>query len=350
MTVKVGVIGLGFMGKTHLGFHLKNPRAQIVAFCDQDSRKAAGELSDVSGNISNQAGLRIGKDVKGYQKPEDLLADPRVELVDICLPTHLHAEYSIKALAAGKHVLCEKPMATDLKQADAIVKAARKAKGFFMCAHCMRFWPGWTWLKTAVQSKKYGKVHSAVFRRYSATPTWSWNNWLLNPKQSGAALYDLHIHDTDYIRYVFGNPQAVFSIGNSGKATNGGIDQVITHYFYGDQNLLVCAEGGWNADPSFSFVMRFTVIFEKATADFDLSRADKVLMVSRAGAKDADVIPIETFSGWEGEIDYFLKCVEEGKAPKLISPQEARDSVALVAKELESIKKRKIVKCNTLRA
>jgi len=345
MAVRVGVVGLGFMGKTHLGFHLKNPRAQVVAICDQDARKAAGELGEAGGNIGGQAGLSLGKDVKGYQKPEDLFGDPNVDLVDICLPTYLHAENSIKALAAGKHVLCEKPMATDLKQADAIVKAAKKAKGFFMCAQCMRFWPGWTWLKDAVQSKKYGKVHSAVFRRYSATPTWSWNNWILNPKLSGSAIYDLHIHDTDYIRYVFGDPKAVFSAGSGGKATKGGIDQVVTSYLYGDKNLLVSAEGGWNADPSFSFVMRFTAIFERATADFDLTREGKVLLVHPAGSKEAEVVPIEAFSGWEGEIDYFLKCIEEGKAPKLMTPQEARNSVALVAKELESIKKRRIVKC-----
>jgi predicted dehydrogenase len=343
MAVKTGVIGLGFMGKTHLGFHLKNPRAQLVAFCDQDAKKAAGDFGAVGGNIGGQAGLSIPPGAKGYQKPEDLINNPNVELVDICLPTYLHAEYSIKALQAGKHVLCEKPLAPDVKQADAIVKAAKKAKGFFMCAQCMRFWPGWTWLKEAVQNKKYGKVHSAVFRRFSATPTWSWDNWILNPKLSGSALYDLHIHDTDYIRYVFGDPKAVFSIGNGGKATKGGIDQVVTSYLYGDKNLLVSAEGGWNADPSFAFVMRYTVIFEKATADFDLSREGKVLLLSEAGKKEAEVIPLESFTGWEGEVDYFLKCVEDGKRPKVMTPQEARDSVALVTAELQSIKKRKVV-------
>jgi predicted dehydrogenase len=344
MAVRVGIIGIGFMGKTHLGIHLNNKKAKVTAYCDIDPKKAKGDFGDAGGNLGGQKGIALDKDARGYRKPEDLIADANVDLVDICLPTYLHAEYAIKALAAGKHVLCEKPLTCDVKDADRVIKAAKKAKGYLMAAHCMRFWPEWAWLKEAVDSKRYGKVHSAVFRRYASTPTWTANNWILNPELSGSALFDLHIHDTDFIRHVFGDPKAVFSIGNGGKATRDGIDHVVTSYLYKNPNLLVSAEGGWNADPTYGFTMRYTVVFDKATVDFDLGREGKVLLLHKAGAKAPEVIKTPAFNGWEGEIDYYLDCIQKGQAPKTITPIDARDSVAVVNAELKSIQSRKPVK------
>ena len=344
MAVRVGVLGIGFMGKTHLEIHLKNPKAKLVAYCDIDPRKAAGDFSGGGGNLGERKELNLGDGVKGYNRAEELLADPNVDMVDICLPTYLHSDYVLKALAAGKHVLSEKPLTVDLKQADAIIKAAKKARTHLMCAQCMRFWPEWAWLKEAVASKRYGKVHSAVFRRFAATPTWTWQNWILNPKLSGSALFDLHIHDSDFVRYVFGEPEAVFSVGNGGKATKGGIDHIVTSYLYKNRNLLVSAEGGWNADPTYGFTMRYTVVFEKATVDFDLGREGKVLLLHAATAKAPEVIQTPAGNGWEAEIDYFLGCVAQNKAPRLMTPQDARDSVALVHAELTSLSMRRVVK------
>jgi predicted dehydrogenase len=255
----------------------------------------------------------------------------------------VHAEFTIKALAAGKHVMCEKPMTFSLKEADQVVAAVKKAKGFMMPAHCMRFWPEWAWLKKAVDEKTYGKVHTAVFRRYGGTPRWSYNNWILQPKLSGSAAFDLHIHDADFVRYVFGDPQAVFAVGNGGKATKDGVDQLIASYLFKNRKLVVTAEGGWNADPTYGFTMRYTVVFDKATADFDLGREGKTLLLHKADAKEPEVVKVEATNGWEAEVQYFLDCVESGRKPTVTSAADARKSVALVHAEIESIKKRKIV-------
>jgi predicted dehydrogenase len=344
MPVRVGVVGCGFMGKTHLGIYAKNKRAIVTAFCDIDPKKAKGDFGGGGGNLGDGGSKKLGAGAKGYRKVEDLITDKNVDVVDICLPTYLHAEYAIKALNAGKHVLCEKPLTVDLKDAERVVKAAKSADGMMMAAHCMRFWPEWAWLKDVVDARKFGKVHSAVFRRFASTPTWTSHNWILNADLSGSALFDLHIHDSDFIRYVFGDPKAVFSVGNGGKATRKGIDHIVTSYMYKDPNLLVSAEGGWNADPTYGFTMRYTVVFEKATVDFDLGREGRVLQLHKAGAKQPEVVKVPAHNGWEGEIDYFLKCVDSGKAPTVITPTDARDSVALVHAELESLESRKPVK------
>ena len=343
MPVRVGVIGLGFMGRTHIGIHLKNKKAKLVAICDFDPSRTSGELSG-GGNVGKTDDLKIDTSVKRYAKPEDLIADANVDLVDICLPTYVHAEYAIKGLVAGKHVLCEKPMTLDLKDAERMLKAAKKSGKYLMPAHCMRFWPEWSWLKNAVDTKKYGKVHSATFRRFASTPGWSKGNWILNAELSGSALFDLHVHDTDFIRYVFGNPKAVFSVGNGGKASKDGIDQIFTTYIYKDPSLAVTAEGGWNADPSYGFTMRYTVVFDKATADFDIGREGKTLLLHKAGAKDSEVVKVEPKTGWDLEIDYFLGCIDKKKKPTIATAEDGRDSVSLIYHELESIRTRKIVK------
>jgi len=345
MTIRVGVLGIGFMGRTHVGIHAKEKRAQVVAFCDTDPQKAAGDWSFGQGNIGGQSALGVDpKSLRSHRTADDLFADPEVDLVDICLPTHLHAAHVVRALAAGKHVLCEKPLAVSLKDADSVIQAAKKAKGFMMPAHCMRFWPEWVWLKEAVAQKRFGNVRSAVFRRFGATPRWSTGNWLLQPRLSGSALFDLHIHDVDYVRYVFGEPQAVFAVGNSGKATRNGIDMVVATYLYKKPGLVVTAEGGWHADPSYGFTMRYTVVFDQATADFDLGREGKTLLLHKADAKEPEVVQTASTTGWAAEITYFLECIEKGVPPKVTNAADARKSVALTHAELESIKKRKIVK------
>jgi predicted dehydrogenase len=332
------------MGRAHVGIYAKNPRAKLVAFCDVDPKKASGDWGQGGGNLES-GGLGIDpKTLRSHPTLEELCADPEVDLVDICLPTYLHAEATLKALASGKHVMCEKPLTMQVKDAEKIAAAAKKAKGFMMPAHCMRFWPEWAWLKEAVTSKRYGKVVSGVFRRYGSTPRWSWNQWILQPKLSGSALFDLHIHDIDFVRYVFGDPVAVFAAGNGGKATKGGIDQVMATYLFKDPKLMVAAEGGWNADPSYGFTMRYTVVFEKATVDFDLGRQGKTLLLHTTDAKEPEVITTATTNGWEGEVDYFLTCIEEKRRPTVTNAADAVGSVKLANAELKSVLTRKIVK------
>jgi predicted dehydrogenase len=340
----VGVLGLGFMGKTHARIYLNQPGARWTCFCDCDPRVAAGGLSS-GGNLGDSGGAHFDlRTLTAHPTLEALIADPQVDLVDICLPTYLHADAAIRALRAGKHVLCEKPLTTDLREAARVEKAAAKARGFFMAAHCMRFWPEWAWLKAAVASRRYGRVHSAVFKRFAATPTWTAKNWILNPSLSGAALFDLHVHDADFVRYVFGAPYAVFAAGNGGKATRHGVDHVVATYLYRDKNLLVSAEGGWNADPSFAFTMRYTVVFEKATADFDLARTGQTLRLHLPGAKEPQIVATSPRNGWEEEIAYFLRCIETGRAPTTITPADARAAVALLRAELQSVRTRKLVR------
>jgi predicted dehydrogenase len=132
------------------------------------------------------------------------------------------------ALKAGKHVLCEKPLARTSVAAREILRVQQTAKGFLMPAMCMRFWPGWSWLKEVVEKQTYGKVLVARFRRLSEMPGWSKQGTYTGSTDLGGALFDLHIHDTDFVQFLFGKPQSVFSTGVTGPG--GTINQVVTQY------------------------------------------------------------------------------------------------------------------------
>jgi len=106
------------------------------------------------------------------------------------------------------------------------VTAAQAAHGFFMPAMCLRFWPQWVWAKQAITQGAYGRVLAARFRRVSEPPGWSRSTYF-NGEQSGGALLDLHIHDTDFVQFLFGRPRGVFSTGLT--RFSGAIDHVVTN-------------------------------------------------------------------------------------------------------------------------
>ena len=220
--VNVAVVGLGFMGVTHIKAYQQIKSARLVAVCDAVRLPVKGVLAGISGNVSGSDAINLCRDIKVCRQLEQVLADPAVDLVDLCVPTPLHAPQAIAALQAGKHVICEKPLARTSAIARDIVKAVKSAKGFFMPAMCMRFWPGWGWLKELAENKTYGKILTARFRRVSAPPGWSRDSYFKGV-DSGGALLDLHIHDTDFVQFLFGRPSSVFSTGLS--RFSGAIDQ-----------------------------------------------------------------------------------------------------------------------------
>ncbi|MHC4713766.1 MAG: Gfo/Idh/MocA family protein [Planctomycetota bacterium] len=330
--VKVGCVGVGFMGKMHFGVYKEHPSAKVVAIADVDEAKLSGDWSKIGGNIDDPSAKNVDlAGIKKYKDALELINDPDVELVDITLPTFLHAKYVIDALKAGKHVLVEKPIALTVADADKCVEAAKRAKGKFMIAHCIRFWPEYEYLAQLVRGKKYGRVRSAVFKRRSIAPVWGWQNWLMNAKRSGGAVMDLHVHDTDYIYYIFKAPKKVESAGVTGPS--GGIDHIITNFDYG-KNMLVTAEGGWVFHGSYPFEMAYTVVFDKATVEFSTSHSPTVKVYTSGGRVETPTI--EPGDGYHREIDYFLNCIVKKTRPKVVTPRDARNAVYLVKAEEKS--------------
>lgn len=334
--VNVAVVGLGFMGLTHIKSYQQLPGARIVAVCDAVRLPVNGVLAGVTGNITGADAIDLGKNVRTYQKLEDLLADGEVELVDLCVPTPLHVPQTIAALAAGKHVVCEKPLARTSALAREIVNATKSAKGFFMPAMCMRFWPGWAWLKELAAQNTYGKILTARFRRVSAPPGWSRDSYFKGG-DSGGALLDLHIHDTDFVQFLFGRPSSVFSTGQS--RFSGAIDHVVTQYKVGG-GATVYAEGSWLLTSGFS--MAFTVVFERATVDFESARGADALQLMEEG-QPARVLKPEGVDGYVEELRYFITAIQSGQAPTIVTAADGLSAVEICEAEEKSIQTGRVV-------
>ena len=339
--VKVGIVGVGFMGKMHFNVYKNYPKARVVALADVDPVKRAGDWSRIGGNVEDKRAANVDlSGIRVYSKAEELFKDECVDVVDITLPTFLHAKYAVAALKAGKHVICEKPMALTLADCDRMMAAAKAAKRTLVIAHCIRFWPEWTVLKQIIKSGKYGKVKAARFYRMSLTPTWSWTNWLLDGKRSGGALVDLHVHDIDYVNYAFGVPKAVQSSGVVGGVSKTGIDSISTHYLYKDGAQIV-AEAHWMAAPGFGFTHGFHVVLEKATIEFD-AKSNTPLTIHEASGKSFQPEKPEN-DGYVTELRYFVDCIGAGKKPTTVTAQDGRNALKVALAEDKSVRTRKPV-------
>jgi predicted dehydrogenase len=331
--VNVAVVGLGFMGVTHLRVYQQLKHARIAAVCDAVKQPVNGVLAGVAGNIGKSDDIHLGSQVRAYRHLDEVLADPGVDLVDICTPTPLHPEQAIAALKAGKHVLCEKPLARTSAAARKIVAAANRARGFVMPAMCMRFWPGWSWLKEVVEQKSFGEVLAARFWRLSEAPGWSKQGTYGNAARDlGGALFDLHIHDTDFVQFLFGLPASVSSSGVIQEGDS--INHVVTQYRF-PGGPVVHAEGGWLLAKGFN--MAYTVLCERATLEFDLSRGPEALRVTEKG-KASRVVKLKGPDGYGGEIRYIVDCVRTGRAPAVVTARDGLTALQICEAEERAVR------------
>ena len=337
--IKVGIVGLGFMAATHLKAYRHLGGMRIGALVSPSGARLDGDFSEVAGNIGTAEPLKLDMSfVKGYRLLADMLADPEIQMVDICAPTHAHVEIAVAALQAGKHVLCEKPLARTSAQAAKIVEAAKGAKGFFMPAMCLRFWPEWAWLKTTIEAGTFGKVLGARFRRVCEPPGWGTANYF-DGKRSGGALLDLHIHDTDFVQFCFGRPNGVYSTGYT--KFSGAIDHVLTQYQVAG-GAMVSAEGSWAMTKGFGFNMAYTVNFERATVDYDLARGVEALRIVEEG-QEPRTMKCEGIDGYAEELAYFRNCIRDGTAPAIVTAADGLSAVQICEAEEESIKKGTVI-------
>lgn len=331
--MKLAVVGLGFMGSTHLQALSKVPGAELAAVCSHDERKLAGDLSAVKGNLGGPGEQLDFSAVRKYRDQNALLADPEIEAVDLCLPTDLHEPVALAALRAGKHVLVEKPMALTGASADRMTAEAEKQGRVLMTAQVLRFFPEYLALEEAV--KRAGTMRTATFRRRCAAP--GWGGWLKDEARSGGGAFDLLIHDVDMCLHLFGAPETVAATGYSDAAR--GIDTLQAELFYSGGGV-VTVTGGWHGSGAFPFSMEYSVTLDGGTVEY--SSAGRVpTLYAGEGAEQVLALPGGEYegNGYAGEIGYFVDCCSAGKQPERCPPRESANAVKLMLLMLEARKR-----------
>ena len=330
--LKVGIIGLGSMGSTHLDIYSKIKEVEVIAIADSIQSRLDGS-SKAEGNISGQAeGGITGLSAIKYLDGMELIENPDIDIVDICVGTDLHFTFVEAALSKGKHVLVEKPLARTYDEAKKIIQFAEQSSKYVMSAMCLRYWPAWVFLKEAIDSNAYGKCLSLNFKRQTSFPGGAFYS---DHNQCGGALLDLHVHDTDFVNYCLGLPEAVFSQGYKGPS--GGIDHIATHYIYNQSDLspLVSSEGSWTMQEGYGFNMSYTANFENGTLSYLLEQ-DETLKLFRSGS-EPESINLKEGMGYEFEIRTFVDEILSGNSTNLDLLRQASETVAIIEAEKTSI-------------
>lgn len=337
--LKVGIIGLGFMGKMHFRCWKNIENVQLVAVCDVDPAKLKS-TEGIAGNIAGADQPLDFSGIKLYTDAREMLRRHRLDIVSITLPTYLHMEYSVRALNSGANVFCEKPMALNPRECKRMVDAARRKRKHLQVGHCIRFWPEYEKVKSLIESGQYGAVKAATFQRLSLPPIWSWQNWLMDGEKSGGATLDLHIHDSDIVQHFFGLPKEVFSRGVRGPS--GAYDHIVTNYLYGGEDKVVTAEGGWIMTEGFGFEMSFNVAFEHATLSYNNNHTPTLRIFTRDG--EVTNPQLEEGDAYFRELRYFSKVVAGEELPAVITPEQSLDAVRMNMAEQKSAQTGKAVR------
>lgn len=262
-------------------------------------------------------------------------------VVDICLPTDLHADAAIQSFERGCHVFCEKPIALDLNAAQTMVDAATASGRQLMVGHCIRFWPAYRELERLHRSREFGNLLSLSMSRMTGRPSYAIDGWVDDPKRCLGAALDLHIHDTDFLHHLLGTPRQVSSRGIQDRT---GWSSISTSYDY--EGLIVTAEGAWNLPSSWGFQMRYRAVFERGVVDFD-SRAGTALTVTLEGEPPSEREPGDASrTGYELELAYFFGQLDAGQPINISNGEQASRSLGIVLAEIESARTNQSITIN----
>jgi predicted dehydrogenase len=315
--------------------------ARVVALCSRDKKKLAGDWTSIQGNFGPR-GTQM--DLSGLALYDDfaaMLADPQVDLIDLCVPNDLHGRMAIQALKAGKPVLVEKPIALTIGEADAMVAAAQEAGKPLMVAQVLPFVPEFAFALEAVESGRYGSLRAAHFTRVISRPDWS--SEIADASRSGGPAIDLHIHDTHFISLLCGVPRAVHS---RGVVENGAVIHLTTQYLFDRPDLAVSCVSGALSQNGRPFAHGYELYLDRATIAFEFANlagqghvAMPLTVILPDGTIERpDLGAGDPVDGFVRELTVAVEAVASGRAAPQLAGDLARQALSLCLAEVDSVR------------
>jgi len=346
-TLRVGIAGIGFMGMIHYLAWQRVKGARVTAIASRDEKKLAGDWRSIKGNFGPPGEQMDLSGLRTYTELVHLVNDPEIDLIDVCLPPHRHAEVAIAALAAGRHVLCEKPIALDSRTAAKMIRAAEAAQRQLLVAHVLPFMGEFAAAYKMVAGGKYGRLLGGHFKRIISDPKWISD--FFDPARVGGPMIDLHIHDAHFIRLLCGMPRAVFT---TGRLRDGVAELFTSQFLFDDPRLAVTATSGVIGQQGRSFTHGFEIHLERATLAFDFAvvgdqpRLNIPLTVFTADGRSTQpaVDAADPLDGFAAELAETVRSIRTGQDSKLLSGSLARDALLLCEKQTASLAGGRVVK------
>jgi predicted dehydrogenase len=306
--MNIGLIGYGFMGGAHAAAIQSLPGVTLYALA---SHTRPSYDKPTRGNLDLKT-APLPHSVKWTPDWREVVTDPAIDAVDICLPTHLHKPVALAALEHGKHVLCEKPMALNTSECDELMAVAANTGKTFMIAQVLRFRYPYIYALDFVRAAGLDNIVSCTLQRSTGYPQWS--NWLGNIGCSGGAILDLLSHDLDQALLWFGPPDAVSAV------SVGDIDSAEATLRYGTRNVIVTS--GW-LTPETPFSESFRIETVNSTLNYD--GAALTLTHDRNG----ETVEMPEHDAYADEIAYFVECAKTGASPNRCLPEDSARVVRL---------------------
>lgn len=304
--LKIGLVGVGGISGAHIPAWEEMADAELVALCDIRPER-----------------MEKFSDKRCYTDFDEMLANEELDILDICLPTYLHADFAVKAMEKGINVITEKPISLKEEDIDRVYKTAEKNNVKFMVAQVLRFWPEYELLKEIYETQKYGKLLSGTMTRLGCYPKWSWDGWMMDEKRSGLVPFDLHIHDLDFMVYAFGMPK----VAHQFRSKLPDQDFISLSYDFGD--FQINSEASWYAT-CYPFTAEFRFQFENAVVANENGkmlihlRDDQRIDLSEDAEGDTGDINLPKSDAYANEINYFADCVRNNKPVEKVQPEELR--------------------------
>jgi predicted dehydrogenase len=331
--MKVGIVGVGFMGSTH---------AEAWSQTDAHIIGMVSESTDETRPVADQYGT------KTYPNFESLLKD--VDVIDICAPTHLHYEMVLRAADAGKTIICEKPLARTVEQAAEMVSDCRRAGVQLLVAHVVRFFPEYALAKSSVDQGQIGKPGVVRLTRGSYRPKKPVGNWFLDEEKSGGILMDLMIHDFDFARWIAGEVESVFAKKVSTDNPDAPIDYGLAVLKHKSGTLSHIA-GAWAYPPS-TFRTHIEIAGDAGLIelDSDVTAPIHTLLAKESGSDAPDVgLPSNPLdeSPYTTQIKEFHQTLVEGSKPR-VSAEDGLAAVQIAQAAIQSASSETTVFLNSL--
>lgn len=326
--IRVGLVGLGGVAGIHICAYDRIKEAKIVAVAD-----ALGEAAK-SYHLAKDRGAKL------YTDFEKMIECEELDAIDICAPTHLHKEISIKALERGLHVICEKPMASSYSDACQIAEAAEKSGKLFMTAQVVRFMRPYKYLKSVIESGELGKLVNLKLKRLSAIPAWRRAKLTADAKANGGVMLDLSIHDIDFTYSVLGMPDAICGVYHPVNAEDMN-DYFSANLTYGGATVNI--DGGfYNAD--IPFCAAYHAIFENGYIECSADGAvticgEETDIKDEIYPDECDKVNVSLSSAFVDELEYFVNCVLNGEQPEFAMPKSTATGILLTEKIIEKTEK-----------
>jgi predicted dehydrogenase len=314
--IKVGLLGYGFIAKTHAPNIINNPKAQLhsIYSVPQDKEK-------------------IPAGVKFFEDWKTLIDDPEIQAVVIATPTFTHKEIALYAAKKGKHIFLEKPMARTVEDCQAIIDACDQAKVKLFLGHVLRFWPSYVQAMTMMKNKpKFGDLKYSRLRRISGKPGWA--SWFFDQTLSGGVMLDLAIHDLDFSIHAFGElPEKVYceaqKINMEGKSVYA--LAFITLSF--PNGKIGYCEASWLGTAKFPFTTETEFIGTNGIIQF---QGSDMLPIHAYTNSESIVADPMVQDGYFSEMDAFFDCIRNNTEPA-VSGKVGKEAVAIsIAAEISA--------------